>query len=42
VQGRAEAFVRWINGSYSNVVGLPLYETISLLQSSGWGGVTGA
>jgi septum formation protein len=42
VQGRAEAFVRWINGSYSNVVGLPLYETISLLQGSGWGGVTGA
>jgi septum formation protein len=36
VQGRAEAFVRWINGSYSNVVGLPLYETLSLLQGSGW------
>jgi septum formation protein len=36
VQGRAEAFVRWINGSYSNVVGLPLYETLSLLEGSGW------
>jgi septum formation protein len=36
VQGRAEAFVRWINGSYSNVVGLPLYETLSLLQGRGW------
>jgi septum formation protein len=36
VQGRAEAFVRWINGSYSNVVGLPLYETLNLLQGSGW------
>jgi septum formation protein len=36
VQGRAEAFVRWINGSYSNVVGLPLYETLGLLQGSGW------
>jgi septum formation protein len=36
VQGRAEAFVRSINGSYSNVVGLPLYETLSLLQGSGW------
>jgi septum formation protein len=36
VQGRAEAFVRWINGSYSNVVGLPLYETLSLLKGSGW------
>jgi septum formation protein len=36
VQGRAEAFVRSINGSYSNVVGLPLYETLSLLEGSGW------
>ena len=26
VQGRAEAFVRSLNGSYSGVVGLPLYE----------------
>ena len=32
IQGRAEAFVRFINGSYSNVVGLPLYETLSLLE----------
>jgi septum formation protein len=31
IQGRAEAFVRFINGSYSNVVGLPLYETVALL-----------
>jgi septum formation protein len=31
IQGRAEAFVRFINGSYSNVVGLPLYETLGLL-----------
>ena len=36
VQGRAEAFVRWINGSYSNVVGLPLFETLGLLEGSGW------
>ena len=35
IQGRAEAFVRFINGSYSNVVGLPLYETISLLEGRG-------
>ena len=35
IQGRAEAFVRFINGSYSNVVGLPLYETVSLLNGSG-------
>jgi septum formation protein len=33
IQGRAEALVRFINGSYSNVVGLPLYETAALLQS---------
>jgi septum formation protein len=33
IQGRAEAFVRFINGSYSNVVGLPLYETLGLLQA---------
>ena len=31
IQGRAEALVKSINGSYSNVVGLPLYETVSML-----------
>jgi len=36
IQGRAEAFVRFINGSYSNVVGLPLYETLAMLEGSGW------
>ena len=36
IQGRAEAFVRFINGSYSNVVGLPLYETLALLKGSGY------
>ena len=36
IQGRAEAFVRFINGSYSNVVGLPLYETMSLLEGCGY------
>jgi septum formation protein len=35
IQGRAETFVRQINGSYSNVVGLPLLETIGLLGSCG-------
>ncbi len=35
IQGAAEAFVRQINGSYSNVVGLPLYETVSLLRGLG-------
>jgi septum formation protein len=36
IQGRAEIFVRQINGSYSNVVGLPLFETISLLKGCGY------
>lgn len=31
IQGRAAAFVPWISGSYSNIVGLPLYETQILL-----------
>ena len=35
IQGRAEAFVRQINGSYSNVVGLPLLETLGLLRACG-------
>jgi len=36
VQGRAEIFVRRLSGSYSNVVGLPLRETIGLLRASGF------
>jgi len=35
VQGLAAAFVRKIVGSYSNVVGLPLFETASLLKGLG-------
>jgi septum formation protein len=35
IQGRAEAFVRQVNGSYSNVVGLPLLETVGLLRGCG-------
>ena len=35
IQGRAATFVAWINGSYSNVVGLPLFETHALLKSAG-------
>ena len=33
IQGFAERFIVKINGSYSNVVGLPLYETVNLLKS---------
>ncbi len=36
IQGRAEAFVLEVQGSYSGVVGLPLYETVCLLQGLGW------
>ena len=36
VQGRAAAFVHQINGSYSNVVGLPLFETAQALKGMGW------
>lgn len=35
VQGRAAAFVRGIIGSYSNIVGLPLFETCALLRGAG-------
>ncbi len=35
IQGRAAAFVTRIVGSYSNVVGLPLYETAALLKGIG-------
>jgi len=35
IQGRAGGFVKRINGSYSNVVGLPLFETLSLLDGQG-------
>ena len=35
IQGLGGAFVRSIQGSYSNVVGLPLYETWRLLCASG-------
>ena len=37
IQGRAEAFVKEISGSYSNVVGLPLALTVSLLAGAGHG-----
>ena len=36
IQGRAAGFVLDLQGSYSGVVGLPLYETLCLLQGLGW------
>jgi septum formation protein len=35
IQGRAEAFVRFLSGSHSGVVGLPLFETRALLMTAG-------
>jgi len=35
IQGRAEIFVKEISGSYSNVVGLPLAVTVTLLEGCG-------
>jgi septum formation protein len=36
IQKRAEAWVRFLSGSHSNVVGLPLFETAQLLRGAGW------
>jgi septum formation protein len=36
IQGRAAALISWVAGSYSNVVGLPLYETAQLLAGRGY------
>ena len=36
IQGRAAAFIPAINGSYSNVVGLPLAEVAGLLRGAGF------
>ena len=36
IQGHAASFVQSISGSYSGVVGLPLYETTELLKSFGY------
>jgi septum formation protein len=35
IQGRAAAFISDLQGSYSGVVGLPLYETAELLKEAG-------
>lgn len=36
IQGHAAAFVRALSGSYTNVVGLPLFETSALLHGLGF------
>lgn len=36
IHQRAGAFVTWLQGSFTGVVGLPLYETLALLRGLGW------
>ena len=36
IQGRAEALVRFLSGSHSGVMGLPLHETRILLRAAGY------
>lgn len=36
IQGRAEALVRMVSGSWSGIVGLPLFETRALLRAAGY------
>jgi septum formation protein len=38
IQGLAEAFIPWVQGSYSAIVGLPLAETAALLKAAGYEG----
>lgn len=36
IQGAAGAFIPWISGSFTGIVGLPLSETAALLQAAGY------
>jgi septum formation protein len=36
INGQAASFIRFLSGSYSGVVGLPLFETAQLLRGHGW------
>lgn len=36
INGAAAAFVRFLSGSFSGVVGLPLFETAQMLRGLGW------
>jgi septum formation protein len=38
IQGHAARFIPWINGSYGNVVGLSLSDTVAMLSGLGWRG----
>ncbi|WP_045389307.1 nucleoside triphosphate pyrophosphatase [Falsirhodobacter sp. alg1] len=36
IQGAASAFIPWMQGSFTGIVGLPLAETAALLAAAGW------
>ena len=36
IQGAAGAFIPWISGSFTGIVGLPLAETSALLAAAGY------
>ncbi|PKP92862.1 MAG: septum formation protein Maf [Alphaproteobacteria bacterium HGW-Alphaproteobacteria-16] len=36
IQGRAESFVRFLSGTHSGVIGLPLFDTRALLETAGY------
>jgi septum formation protein len=36
IQGAAGAFIPWISGSYTGIMGLPVAETAALLAAAGW------
>jgi septum formation protein len=36
IQGAAGAFIPWIQGSYTGIMGLPVAETAALLAAAGW------
>ncbi|MDR3448304.1 MAG: Maf family protein [Alphaproteobacteria bacterium] len=36
IQGRAAALIRFISGSQSNIVGLPLFDVAQMLRGAGW------
>jgi len=36
IQGAASAFIPWISGSFTGIVGLPLAETAALLAAAGY------
>ncbi|NGM46310.1 septum formation protein Maf [Rhodobacter sp. SGA-6-6] len=36
IQGLAGAFIPWISGSFTGIMGLPVAETATLLSAAGW------